>query len=115
MKKLLKTGVLAVLIAVMLSFAGCGVSQKSADKINDAVNNGEPMTVGEVKDKFGDPTQEALFAGTGYMVYVNGCKEWEDFENKINNGDKVAGMVVICVGGKATAAVYYDNYEGQTK
>ena len=116
MKRFLKTSVLAVLIAVMLAFAGCGgVSQKSADAINDAANNGEPMTVAEVKEKFGDPTKEALAAGTGYIVYINGCKTWEDFEAKVEADEKIAAMVVVCVLGKATGAVYYDNYEGQTK
>ena len=114
MKRFLKTSVLAVLIAVMLAFAGCGgISQKSADAINEASKNGEPMTVAEVKEKYGDPTVEFMMLGTGSIIYVNGCKTWEDVEAKIEAGEKMAAMVVACVGGNATGAVYYDNYEGQ--
>lgn len=116
MKKILKTSVLVLLVAVMLAFAGCGgVSKKSADEINEAVNNGTPFTVAEVKDKFGDPIKEELTVGTGFMVYVNGCKTWEDFEAKVDAGEQVGGMVVLCLAGKATVAIWYDNYEGQTK
>ena len=116
MKKVLKTSVFVLLVAVMMTFAGCGstLSKKSADEINEAVKNGNPMTVTEVKEKYGAPVNEYLQVGTGYMVFVNSCKTWEEVESKIESGEEFGGMVVLCLAGNATVAVWYDNYQGQT-
>ena len=120
MSKLLKISVITILVAMMTVIAACSgvtggkASQRAADQINEAVNNGTPMTVAEVKEKYGDPTSEGLSVGTGYIVYVNGCYTWEDFEEKMNNGQQVEGLLILCLAGYATVAVYYDNYQGQT-
>ena len=116
MKKTLRTMLLALVLAVCLAFTGCGISQSAADKINEAMKNGEPMTVAEVKKKYGEePTYEALTAGSGVIVYVDGCDTWEEVEEKLKNGDNMKAMIVTCLLGNATGAVYNDNYKGEKK
>lgn len=113
MKKTLKTIILSLILAIALAFTGCGVSQSSADKINEAVKNGEPMSVEEVEKLCGDPTFELLMAGTGTYIYVAGCDEWDDVEEKLKEEKPMKAIIVTFVAGKATLAVYNDNYDGK--
>ena len=116
MKKTLKTIMLSLILAVCLAFSGCGVSQSMADKINDAAKKGEPMSVTDVMKRLGDdPAVEALTLGTGVLIYVQGCDDWEDVEEKLNRGENMKAIIITCLAGDATGAVYNDNYKGEKK
>ena len=104
MKKLFK-GLASVLAAFVLlvSLASCSkVSKSYADKINKAVENKEPLTVEQVKKDLGD---EAIDFGL-FIVAVKGVESKEDLEKKLEEEDKVEGLIVTCLLGKATGAVY---------
>ncbi len=118
-KKFLKTSVLALLVAVMLAFAACGgINQAAADAINKKVEDGG-MTVEEVIDKHGEPTMKIDIFGSGTLIYVVGCKDEEEFEEKLekileeDSDEKIAAMVVTFANNKVVKAVYEDNYDGE--
>ncbi|MBE5749236.1 MAG: hypothetical protein E7346_00030 [Clostridiales bacterium] len=115
MKKTLKTIILSLILAVALAFTGCGVSQSTADKINEAAKNGEPLSVEEVKDMVGDPLFDGLVLGTGVIIYVAGCDSWEEVEENVKAEKPMKALIVTCAVGKATGAVYNDNYKGEKK
>lgn len=110
MKKLFK-GLASVLAAFVLlvSLASCSkVSQSYADKINKAAEDGEALTVEQVQKDLGDEAQSYLVLNSGVIVAVKGVKSKEDLEKKLDEEDKVEGLIVTCVLGKATAAAYED-------
>ena len=114
MKKTFRTMLLALVLAVCLAFTGCGISQSTVDKINNAAKEGEPMTIEQVKKKLGDDYLEGTLAlGTGVMIYVKGCDDWEDVQENLNEGKRMKAVIVTCVGGNAVSAVFKDEYKGE--
>ena len=120
MKKFLKTSILTLLVAVMLAFAACGggISQAAADAINKKVEDGG-MTVEEVISKHGEPTMKIDLFGNGTLIYVVGCKDEKEFEEKLekileeDSKEKIAAMIVTFADSKVVKAVYEDNYDGE--
>jgi hypothetical protein len=116
MKKTLKTMILAMILAVCLAFTGCGISQSTVDKINEAAKEGEPMTIEQVKKRLGDDYLEGTLAlGSGVMIYVKGCDDWEDVKENLDEGKSMKAVIVTCVGGNAVSAVFKDEYKGEKK
>jgi hypothetical protein len=116
MKKTLKTMILAMILAVCLAFTGCGISQSTVDKINEAAKEGEPMTIEQVKKRLGDDYLEGTLAlGSGVMIYVKGCDDWEDVQENLDEGKSMKAVIVTCVGGNAVGAVFKDEYKGEKK
>lgn len=114
MKKFAKiTALMLVVIMSVALLASCGVSQKTADKINDAFKNGEAMSVADVKKLCGDPTIDFSVAGTGLLVFVNGCKTSDDVKKQLDDGKTPKALYVTCIAGKATAAVFQDYDENK--
>lgn len=115
MKKTFKTMLLAMILAVCLAFTGCGISQSTVDKINKASKEGEPMTIEQIKRKLGDDYLDGtLFpGGTGVMIFVEGCDDWEDVYDNLNEGKSMKAVIVTCAGGKAVGAVFKDEYKGE--
>lgn len=117
MKKFAK--VMALMLVVVMSLAllaSCGVSEKTADKINQAAKDGEHMSVADVKKTCGgDPTIDISVAGNGLLVWVNGCKTKEDVQKKVEAEKEVKALYVTVLGGKATAAVYQNYDPNKTK
>ncbi len=109
MKKFAKiTAIAMVVVLSVVLLASCGVSQKTADKINEAFKNGEPMSVADVKKLCGDPTADLTIAGSGLLTFVNGCKTIEEANQKRKDGKSVKALYVTCVAGKATGAIFQD-------
>lgn len=105
--------VMAVVMLVVMSLAllvSCGVSEKTAEKINNAAKNKDTiMSVDDVKKLCGgDPTADLSVLGTGFLVWVNGCKNLDEVNAKIEDGKTVKALYVSIAGGKATGAVYQD-------
>ena len=103
MKKLL--GVFALLSVLVLA-ACSNVSQKYADKINDAASSKEYYTVEEVREDLGDEAVEILLLNNGVIVAVKGCETLDEIKAKVNEGEDVKGIIVTIAMGKATAAKY---------
>lgn len=110
MKKGLKGLLTGLCLAFALALTGCGVSAKDAEKINDAFKANEAWTIEEVHDKFGTPTVDVTIIGSGFELYVNGCKTLEDVQARWDAGKKVEALVVTYLAGKAVAAAYDEDY-----
>lgn len=102
-------------LLMVFGLASCGVSASVADKINEAAKNDEHWTYSEVCKKLGDPTA-SVGAGsassyTGAVTWVAGCDDWDDVEDKWEDGKTVKAIVVTFLVGKATSAVYHEDYK----
>ena len=85
--------VLVVSLVLMVSLTGCGFASK-AEKVEKQWKDGETLSLADIKDTMGDPTSEALVVGTGVVVWIEGCKTWEDAQAKWDEGEKMAALVV---------------------
>ncbi|MCQ2771946.1 MAG: hypothetical protein MJ238_01545 [Bacilli bacterium] len=112
MKKTTKI-VFAALSAFML--AGCGISEGYADKVNKAAKSEsekDDYSYDKCIKDLGDPTIDGYVAlvKSGVCIWVSGCKNAEEVSKKQEDGKKLKSLTITFVGGKATAAVYSDNY-----
>lgn len=115
MKKLLRGMSIVfafVMLLVLVSCKGSHISQSYADKINDAVVAGEPLTLEQVQKDLGSYAYEKVAFGTGVIVATKGVKGTEEaytkFEEKIEKhpDTKVSMIMIQIVDGKAVAAKF---------
>lgn len=112
---------LLVALVLVLSLTSCGkISEKYADKINEAAENGAPLTFTEVKEDLGDEavwigTGEQIGAASGVIIAVKGCSTVEDIEAKLDEGKTVKGIIVGILFNKATSAKYTEITEEDLK
>ncbi|MDE6047811.1 MAG: hypothetical protein K2M08_00785 [Anaeroplasmataceae bacterium] len=93
-------------LSLILLVACSNVSQRYADKINNAAKNGEPITLEQVQKDLGDDRVDILILGNGVIISVKGCKSVEDIKQKIDDGKDVEGIIVTIALSKATSAEY---------
>ncbi len=93
-------------LSLILLVACSNVSQKYADKINNAAKNGEPIALTQVQKDLGDDRVELLVLGNGVIISVKGCKSVDDIKKKLDEGKDVEGIVVTIALSKATSAEY---------
>ena len=107
MKKILSK-VFAFMGALVIAFslASCGISAKSAEKINVAAAKDDHLTYSEVMDKFGAPTVNLTIAETGWCTWYEDCESAEDYQNKLEEGKTIGVLRVYFVSGKAQSATY---------
>lgn len=121
MKLVKKMSLFAVLFVFVLTLASCSkVSQKYADKINEAADAGEPLTFTEVKEDLGDEaiwigTGEQISLASGVIIAVKGCESVEEIEAQIDEGKTVKGLIVTVLANKATGAKYTEITEEDLK
>ena len=108
MKKIVSMALVCVLLlGSMLALASCGnISESYAEKVNKAAEAGEHYTLEKVKEDLGDEAIDITVAGTGAVIAVKGCASLDELEDKLDNGEKLQGIVVTFVLGKATKAIY---------
>lgn len=118
MKKGFKGLLTGLCLAFALLLTGCGVNQKSADKIKESIANHNPMTLEEVKKEIGKPTDDSLYSATlksGIMFWVDGCKDWEAVEKKLDAGKQLKAIGVTFVNNTATLVVYYEDFKASDR
>ncbi len=110
MKKFARiTALMLVVVLSLALLASCGISEKTAEKVNQAVKDGEAMSVADLKKLCGgDPTYDLRVASTGFLVWVSGCKTPEDVQKKLDDGKTPKALYVMVVVGKVTTAVFQD-------
>lgn len=117
MKKFARiTALLLVVIMSVALLASCGVSEKTAEKINKAHSDGEDMSIADVKKLCGgDATYDYVgkVTNTGIMVWVSGCKNDDDVKAKKDAGKSLKALYVTFAGGKATGASYQEYDENK--
>ena len=120
MKKFTKVLALTLVAIMCLAFfAGCGVNENTAERINKAAEEEKYLTYEELVKSYGAPTVDwtASFGDsgkTGFCAWVNGCKTKEDLQAKQDAGQKLQALYVTFVGGQATSAEYKE-YTGEEK
>lgn len=107
MKLVKRLSLFTVLFAFVLTLASCSkVSQKYADKINEAAEAGENYSLAQVKEDLGDEAIEILVFNNGVIIAVKGCTSYDDLKAQIDEGKTVKGLIVSIAFGKATGAKY---------
>ena len=84
---------IVVVLTLTLTLVGCGFVSK-AEKLAEDFEAGEKFSLADIKDKMGDPTSEAVFAGTGVVIWIDGCENMEEAQAKWDEGDKMGALVV---------------------
>lgn len=107
MKKLL--GFLGALV-IAFSLTACGISEKTAEKINVAAAKEEHWTYAEVIEKLDAPTVDATVEVFGFragaMTWYVGYESYDEAKAAVEAGKTVKVLVVTIVDGKATDADY---------
>lgn len=114
MKKFTKVLALTLVAIMCLAFfAGCGVNENTAERINKAAEEGKYLTYEELVKSYGEPTVGAslgggdnIFGVSGVIIWANGCKTADDIEAKLDAGKTVTQLEVMFLNGKATSATY---------
>ena len=108
MKKIISMVLVCVLlVGSMFALTSCSnVSEAYAEKINKAAEDGEHYTLEKVKEDLGDEAVDIIIAGTGVVIAVKGCTSLDELEDKLDNGEKLEGIVITFGFGKATGATY---------
>lgn len=107
MMKMHKAICLAMVMMSIMFLAACsGVSQSYADKINDAAEKEEYVTLEDARDKLGDNRVEILLFNTGILIGVKGVDSQEELEEKLDAGKTVKGIVITVFAGSCTSATY---------
>ena len=110
MKKILSLALVCVLmVGVLLTLASCGnISQSYADKVNKAVEDGEPLTKDEVMKALGDGAVWQGMGGDalGVIMAVKGCSSMEEIEELVKNKEEADVIIVAVVDGKAVKAAF---------
>ena len=101
----------AILVALVLvvSLTSCSkVSQKYADKVNEAAEAGECYTLAQVKEDLGDEAIEIIVPviNTGVVIAVKGCESYDEIEAKLDEGKETKGIIIVIAGGEAKSAEY---------
>lgn len=101
----------AILVALVLvvSLASCSkVSQKYADKVNEAAEAGECYTLAQVKEDLGDEAIEIIVPviNTGVVIAVKGCESYDEIKAKLDEGKETKGIIIVIAGGEAKSAEY---------
>ena len=108
MKKIISTLLVCVLlVGCVFTLASCSnISESYAEKINEAAEAKEPYTYEEVMEDLGDNAIDITLLKSGVIIAVKGCESLDDIEDKIDDGEKLKGIVVTVLAGKATGAEY---------
>lgn len=109
MKLVKRLSLFAVVVAFVLTLASCSkVSQKYADKINKAAEEGEAYTLAQVKEDLGDEAIEIIIPviNTGVVIAVKGCESYDEIKAQLEEGKETKGIVVVITGGQAASAEY---------
>lgn len=123
MKKVLSVVALSLVLALSVAFFGCGlggltgggnkpaeINAQAAVEINSAAQAGNKFTYDDLIEKYGTPYRNKYNSGMGYVTWIN-C-DVEEFDQKIENGEKVSALVVAFTVGQANRASFVEDYEG---
>ena len=104
--------IIVVVLALTLTLTGCGFASK-AQKLDEEFKAGEKYSLADIKDKMGDPTYEATVAGTGVVVWINGCDSKEEAEKLWEEGKSADALVVTVAFNNVTSVDYVEEYKGE--
>lgn len=99
---------LGLALVLGLGLVSCGISEKSAEKINVAAAKEDHMTYVELEKKYGEPAIDLNLGMLGRTcTWLEGCATVEEADAKVDSGKTVDMLVVTFDGdGKAVKAEY---------
>jgi len=104
-----KLSLLVLFLFAAFVLVGCGVSEKYADKVNKAAEKEEYLTYDEVIDDLGEATISPILGIGDVYIWVKGCKNLDEVEDKIDEGKELKALYIKFKDGKAVEA-YWDVY-----
>ena len=108
MKKLL-TFVATLTLVCALFLTGC-VNQGMADKINEKAKSDEGYTYEQLLKDYKNPTEDWTKSTAGFsnglVVYVKGCKSYDEAKEKFDAGEQLDSVYVIIVLDKVISAEF---------
>ena len=105
MKKKLLTAILSLTLIFAILLTGC-VNQDMADKINKKAQSEAGYTYAQLLEDYKDPTIDLTIAKNGLVIYVNGCKNTDEVEEKYNAGKKLNAVYVTIALNKVIKAEF---------
>lgn len=98
-------------LLMVFTLVGCGVSQSTANKINDAAKAKDPMTWNEVVEILGSDFVADFSVGdanyvTGRVVWYQGYETYEEVKQALESGKTVKKITVDFLLGEAKSAEY---------
>ena len=114
-KQLLSIIAIILCLCTVFTLASCNISESYAEKINKAAEAGEHYTYEKVLEDLGEDAIDITVLKTGVVVAVKGCSSLDELEDKLDNGEKVEGIVVTVFAGNATGAKYKSITEDDLK
>lgn len=109
MKKKLLTIAMSLALVVALFLTGC-VNQGMADKINEKTAKEDGYTYSQLLKDYKNPTMDAtesaLGLRSGVVIYVKGCKDQAEVEEKYEAGEQLDAVYVIIALNKVVSAEF---------
>ena len=105
-----KFSTVLVLVLMALLLVGCSkVNEGYADKVNEAVEEGEALDYTQViKDlgeaQMGGVTGVEYNLATGSLTWIKGCETVEEAREKVEAGKTVYTLTIVFTANKAVAA-----------
>ena len=117
MKRIISMILVCVLaMGCVFTLAACSKATESyANKINKAAEKDKHYTHEKVMKDLDDEAIDFTVAGTGVVIAVKGCDDWDDIEDELEEGKTVKGIVITFALGKATKAIYREITEEDRK
>lgn len=112
-KIIIRLSITLFIAFICFTLTSCKISESYAKKINEAYDNGNPLTYNEVMIKLGTPFSEEIkgtpSTATGYAEWFQGYKKGDEkkFVKDNKNGKKINAIYVEFINGKAIGAKYY--------
>ena len=109
MKKKLLTILTTLTLICALFWTGC-VNQGMADKINEKAKSEGGYAYSQLLEDYKNPTISAVepTIGTGVVIYVKGCKNKAEVDEKYEKGEKLDAVYVYVAFNKITKAEYVE-------
>lgn len=104
--------VIIAVLALTLTLTGCGFASK-AQKLDEEFKAGEKYSLADIKDKMGDPTYDLTIAGTGAVVWVDGCDSEEEAKKLWEEGKSANALVVTVAFNNVTSVDFIEEYKGE--
>lgn len=124
MKKVLTLVALTLVLVLSVGFFGCGIggglggkkepaviNAQAAIEINNAAQTDNKFSYNDLTEKYGTPYRNKYNSGMGWVTWIS-C-DLDEFDQKIENGEKVSALEVTFYAGQATRATYIEYYYGE--
>lgn len=123
---IIAVAIIALIVSIIIIISKTRISQRYADRINNAYESGNPFTYNEVMTRLGDPYSSQIegspTTATGYAEWFEGYPEGKEakFVEDYRKGKKIDAIYIEFINGVAVGARFYvanieTDYETETE